>query len=573
MYRQEHPNPQFKRNEWINLNGEWEFEVDGGCSGRERELYKKEKFDEVINVPFCPESKLSGIERKDMMNCVWYKRRINIQKPSSDSRVFLHFGACDYKTYVYVNGRFAGEHTGGYSPFCIDITAYSVEGENELAVCAEDDVRCPWQPVGKQSTKYNSYGCYYTRTTGIWQTVWLEYVPEVYIKSVEYNCNPDNGTVFVKAEVFGDAEFTAEIFYEGKPVGAASSQNFGNTVCLTVSLSEIHLWDIGKGCLYDVKLTYGKDEVNSYFGMRSISLENGVFKLNGRPVFQKLVLDQGFYPDGIYTAPDVSWFKRDIEAAIGLGFNGARLHQKAFEQLFLYYCDKYGFLTWYEYPNWGLDYSDTRAVHGMLPEWLALVDEMKNHPSIITWCPFNETWDYENRAQDNRFIELAYRLTKLADKTRPCIDTSGNYHTVTDIFDVHDYNQDTVAFKNDYDKLMTEGILTDRFSERQHYKGEPVIISEYGGIQWSHDKLDKVWGYGTPESVEEFMDRYEKLTQAILDNDKIIGFCYTQLYDVEQENNGIYTYDRVPKFDIEVIRKINSKPAAVENKNLKGDLK
>lgn len=303
--------------------------------------------------------------------------------------------------------------------------------------------------------------------------------------------------------------------------------------------------------------------------MRSVRLDGMKFMLNDKSVFQRLVLDQGFYPDGIYTAKTDDDLKRDIDLSMKLGFNGARLHEKIFEKRFLYHCDKAGYMVWGEHANWGMDYTDTVAAENFISEWIEAVERDFNHPSIIGWCPFNETWGYVEISLKNRLLEDVYKLTKQLDPTRLCIDTSGNYHTVTDIFDVHDYEGDVEKFRENYSKI-NEGIVNDQVEKSdngttQKYNGEPVFISEYGGIKWSKDDTN-AWGYGSaPKTEEEFMERYKGLTEAILDNPYINGFCYTQLYDVEQEQNGLYTYSRGEKFDSEAIRAINTKKAAIED--------
>ena len=247
-----------------------------------------------------------------------------------------------------------------------------------------------------------------------------------------------------------------------------------------------------------------------------------------------------------------------------MGFNGARLHQKIFEERFLYYCDKKGYIVWGEYPDWGLDHSYADCIYGMLPEWIEELERDFNHPSIIGWCPHNETWDQNSRKQFDEGVRLIYRVTKAVDPTRPCIDTSGNFHVETDIFDVHDYEQDPAVFKANYDRLMTERVLHDRFDKIQHYAGEPTFVSEYGGIGWSDDKDS--WGYGTnPKTPEEFIERFRGLTDALLDNNRMFALCYTQLTDVEQEQNGLYTYAREPKFDPKIIYDILSRRAAIED--------
>lgn len=568
IYRQEHPNPQWERAEWRNLNGEWEFDFDFGRSARDRKLYEGGSLSKSINIPFCPESVLSGIGYTDFIPAVCYRKVFELSAEEIKKNIILHFGAVDYESFVYINGQLVKTHTGGYSSFEADITKYVKEGENVIFVIAEDDVRSGCQPAGKQSGKYESYGCFYTRTTGIWQTVWLEFLPKSYIKNAKYYTDIDNGMLTIMGSVCGCGEIKAKAMFEGKPMGEISIRANNSVFTMQIKLSELHLWELGCGRLYDLELTFGEDRIKSYFGMRSVHLDGMKFMLNNKSVFQRLVLDQGFYPDGIYTAKTEDELKRDIELSMKLGFNGARLHEKVFEKRFLYHCDKAGYMVWGEHANWGMNYTDIIAAENFIGEWTEAVERDFNHPSIIGWCPFNETWGYAEKNLRNKLIEDLYYLTKQLDPTRLCIDTSGNYHTVTDIFDVHDYEQDAEKFREYYAKIA-DGIVNDQIvriydKDGQKYNGEPVFISEYGGIQWNDNTSDG-WGYGNaPKTKEEFMERYKGLTEAILDNPNINGFCYTQLYDVEQEQNGLYTYEREEKFDMEELRKINTKQAAIE---------
>lgn len=567
--RPEYPNPQFERSDWINLNGEWEFEIDAVKSGRDRKLYEAAKLDGKITVPFCPESSLSGVGNVDFMLAVWYRREIELDESRLKGRVFLHFGAVDYEAFVYINGILAGTHKGGYVHFSLDITKLVKAGKNVITVCAEDDTRSPLIPSGKQCYEYNSCGCHYTRTTGIWQTVWLEFVPEAHIKSIKIFPDHTNGTVDIQAAVTGGGVLSAKAFFDGKHAGKASKATGGGFVTLQIELNEKHLWEVGNGNLYDLELSFGEDKVKSYFGLCGVRMDDRKFTLNDKPVFMRLVLDQGYYPDGIYTAPTEGDLIKDIELSLAVGFNGARLHEKVFEPRFLYHCDKMGYLVWGEYPNWGIDHSEPKNVASVLPEWCEAVERDFNHPSIIGWCPFNETWDYELRKQWDDLLRIVYIVTKQLDPTRPCIDTSGNYHVVTDIYDVHDYDQNPITFKENYDRLITENVLYDRIEkrngrDRQQWRGEPTFVSEYGGIRWVEGAEDG-WGYGeAPKSEREFLERYKDLTDALLDNPRMCGFCYTQLYDVEQEKNGLYTYERSPKFDTEFFKAVNSRTAAIE---------
>ena len=565
--RPEHPQPQLQRKNWENLNGEWEFAFDFGKSGIDRKLWENEHLEGKIRVPFCPESELSGIGHKDFIPAVWYKRKVRLDAQQLGGRVLLHFGAVDYDCRVWVNGREAGRHRGGYTSFAFDVTDCVSEGENDLTVYAQDDTRSGRQPKGKQSGLYFSHGCDYTRTTGIWQTVWMEFVPKAYIQKVWYYPNLAQRSLGIRATVAGSGVLTAEAFYEGKSCGTARAAAGAGNVLLTLPLDELHLWEPGQGRLYDLKLTFGQDEVQSYFGMREIALDGEKVRINGKSVFQRLVLDQGFYPDGIYTAPSDEALRRDVELSLAAGFNGARLHQKVFEPRFLYHCDRSGYLVWGEQANWGLDVSAPDGLKCFLPEWMEALERDFNHPAIVGWCPFNETWDYEGRKQDDDLLRIVYRMTKQYDTTRPCIDTSGNYHVETDIYDLHDYEQDPEGFAGHYESFAKGGALRDNHAARQTpVPGIPAFISEYGGIKWDVEGSNEAsWGYGDgPKTEGEFIARYKGLTDALLDNPHMFGFCYTQLYDVEQETNGLYTYGRKPKFDMEIFRKINGRRAAIE---------
>lgn len=563
--RKEYPRPQFERENWLNLNGEWAFEMDNGRSGEARGLYQEgAALADKILVPFCPESELSGIGHKDFMYGVWYKRTVSLTEAQLSGRAVLHFGAVDYHCKTYVNGVLAGEHKGGYVSFAFDVTALLRPGANEITVYAEDNTRDRLIPSGKQSHEFKSFGCFYTRTTGIWQTVWMEFLPTEHIERVKYYPNIADGSVTVEAALCGTDDFKAEIFFAGEKMGEYTAENANGTLHFTVALKEKHLWEVGCGNLYDVRLTFGADKVKSYFGLREVRLDGHKFLINGKSVFQRLVLDQGFYPDGIYTAPSDEALENDIKLSLAVGFNGARLHEKIFEERFLYHADRLGYIVWGEFPNWGLDPSYADSVYGILPEWVEELQRDFNHPAIVGWCPYNETWDQEGRKQFDGALALVYQVTKAFDPTRPCIDTSGNFHVATDIFCVHDYEQDPDIFKDHYDKLMTEGKLFDNHEKRQTYRGEATFVSEYGGIAWSQDESG--WGYGNgPKTGEEFIDRFRRLTDALLDNREMFGLCYTQLTDVEQEQNGLYTYGRKPKFDPEIFRKILSRKASIED--------
>ncbi len=561
--RPEHPKPQFARKSWLNLNGYWDFEIDNGRSGTARGLSAPDaKLQGRILVPFCPESELSGVGHKDFMYGVWYQRRVSLTPEQCDGRVFLHFGAVDYACRAFVNGEAAGEHRGGYVSFSFEITKLVKAGENTITVYAEDDTRDPMIPRGKQCESYYSFHCDYTRTTGIWQTVWLEFTPKAYIRSVRFDADCIAPAVHMTAELEGAAEFSAEILYEGRRVGELKRSCDGGELRVAVALSEKHLWQPGEGKLYDVRLRYGEDSVESYFGLRSIRLSPEGFFLNGAPVFQRLILDQGFYPDGIYTAPSDEQLARDIDLSMAMGFNGARLHEKIFEERFLYHCDRKGYLVWGEYPSWGLDHTDPMALYSVLPEWLEELRRDCNHPAIIGWCPLNET----QRNQDPSFVRALAAVTRTFDPTRAYIDASGWTHVerLSDIPDNHDYEQDPKVFRARYEAQEKNGEPAD--TRHNPFPVTTRFVSEYGGIRWSVD--GNGWGYGNaPATPDEFIGRFRGLTDALLDNRSVGGLCYTQLTDVEQEVNGLYTYGRRAKFDPAIFRAILSRRAVIETES------
>lgn len=563
--RPEYPRPQMTRPGWQNLNGEWEFEFDFGKSKREQNFWEKGVFSRKILVPFCPESTLSGIGYTDFIPAVWYRRCFTLTEQERAGRVLLHFGAVDYRCEVWVNGNPAGSHIGGYSSFTLDITEQSICGENTIVVYAEDDTRSGAQPTGKQSMEYASAGCFYTRTTGIWQTVWLEFVPETYLMSIKMDADPDNGLLTFEARLnhaVPSGTFEVEATFAGESAGKTLVQINGAVARGQVAVSDVKVWDIGQPNLYDLTftLTTGdcRDIAASYIGFRSIQWRDKKFYLNGRSIFQRLILDQGFYPDGIYTAPSDEALRHDIELSQAVGFNGARLHEKVFEERYLYWADRMGYLVWGEYPNWGLDITTPAVLNNVIPEWLEVVERDYNHPALIGWCPFNETWDQQpaGTRQDDSVLRCVYLATKALDATRPVIDTSGNFHVVTDLYDVHCYEQEPEVFRGFFREMAQGGEPYENFPNRQHYAGQPYMVSEYGGTWWSND-TENAWGYGErPQDVEEVCRRFTGLTSALLENPFICGLCYTQLTDVEQEQNGLYTYSREKKFPEDIYRKI-----------------
>ncbi len=573
--RPEYPRPDFVRKEWLNLNGEWDFALDLSDSGEERDLHQGEGFDRKILVPFAPESPLSGIGFPDFIAATWYKRTFTIPENWNGQKILLNFEAADYQTTVWVNGKKVGQHSGGYTPFSFDITEYCQQPENVLVVRCRDDVRSGKQPAGKQSGRYYSYSCFYRRTTGIWQTVWLEPVPAVHIKN--YRVFPDIDNQQVLLEVFlSDSPFQGQLSLsvsENNRIIFKESKKASEMVSYLIKIKNPQLWEIRKPYLYDfvLELASGSleqkvDRIQGYFGLRRIEARGEKIYFNHRPWFMRLVLDQGFYPDGIYTAPSDEALRQDIEISMAAGFDGARLHQRVFERRFLYWADRLGYVVWGEYADWGLDLSRPESLIVFEREWSEAIARDFNHPALIGWCPFNERWGQNHPG----VIENIYHLSKALDPTRLVIDSSGGYHLVSpDVFDSHNYEQNVAKFKQAYQGLLVsppEVFANADPTRHVAYQGQPYFVSEYGGIWWNPGQVDeKAWGYGErPRTEEEYRQRYQELTESLLFNPKIAGFCYTQLYDIEQEVNGIYTFDRKAKFDPAFFYNINQQKAAIE---------
>lgn len=575
--RPEYPRPQFERTDWINLNGKWSYEFDFSKSGMERSLYASDGFDQSIIVPFCPESPLSGVNHKDFINAIWYQREISVPASWSGKRILLHFGGVDYKSILYINGEQAFVHYGGSSSFSVDITAFVKPGSTDnIVVYVEDDLRSKLQTSGKQSHRLDSYSCLYTRVTGIWQTVWLEAVSKGGLKNCRITPDLDNKQ-FVFEPDFYDLEeetfFKVRVLDNGKEVFSQQTPS-SNSTFVFAKLKNVKTWSPESPFLYDIEFsvlnTKGQiiDQVNSYGGMRKVELRGKTFYLNNKPYYQRLVLDQGYYPDGQWTAPDDAQLKRDIELGKEAGFNGARLHQKVFEQRYFYWADKLGYLTWGESASWGVDWKDQVAARNMIAEWEECVYRDFNAPSLVVWSPLNETWMDDVDGQRARLTNDLYFITKRMDRTRPVVTASGGYHAgFTDIYAEHTYVQDPVMLYKQL-ALNEEGYPYVFHPDKSGpYKGEAYMIDEFGGIQWIKEmKAPEVndqkefWGYGVPpKTLEEFYKRLEEQVNVILSLDHITGFCYTQIVDVELEKNGIYTYDRNKKFDMQRIRKIFSK--------------
>jgi beta-galactosidase/beta-glucuronidase len=592
--RPEHPRPQLRRDAWLSLNGSWDFDFDFSLSGRERGWQQAPELTQRITVPFCPESRLSGIAHTDFIPAVWYRRSLEIPPDWRSGQVRLHFGAVDYECRAWVNGVAVGRHLGGSSSFHFDITRALTAQNNELVVEARDDTRSGLQPGGKQSHRLHSHGCHYTRTTGIWQTVWLEAVPAARIEDVRIVADLD-GSRFVLNPVFANARqgtrFRATLLtsIDSDDIVRQVEAPALSGAALSVKLDTPRPWSPADPHLYGLRFELLDasdavlDTIHSYAGLRKFHLEGHRFFLNNEPIFLRFVLDQGFYPEGIWTAPADRDLHNDIRLSQAAGFNGARLHQKVFEERFHYWADRLGYLTWGEFSDWGLDFGHPGALHNHQREWQEVVLRDRNHPSIVTWTPFNETAGGARAHTEahHQALRETYELTRALDPNRPCHDTSGYVHVVTDVFTVHDYEQDPQAFAARYANVDPSAPDAAYVSQEEHsigWDGErPYVVDEYGGTWWvdgSRDEgtdRDAGWGYGNrPASIEEVYQRIEGLTAVLLAQPHIAGYCYTQLTDIEQEQNGIYTYDRRPKFDGQRLRAAFAATAAIEDESQQG---
>jgi beta-galactosidase/beta-glucuronidase len=593
--RPEHPRPQLVRERWLNLNGEWQFEVDRGDSGLERGLPHRD-LERTILVPFAPESVASGIGDTDFLHAVWYRRTVVIPADWAGSEVLLHFGAVDHDATVWVDGIEVARHRGGFTPFSAEIGAVAHPGhETTIVVRARDLPRGP-QARGKQSTEYANATCLYTRTTGIWQTVWLEAVPADRIESLRITPRFVAGAFDVDTALRSrrpGLRLELELA-DGDGIVATAEAGADDELApaarLTVAAGRRRPWSPGDPHLYrlcvrlcDVDGTE-VDRVDSYAGLRSISVNGNAILINGERVFQRLVLDQGLWPDTLMTAPSDAALEADIRLSMAAGFNGARLHQKVFEERFLYHADRLGYLVWGEFGDWGAADptlgDPQQPTASFVTQWVEAVQRDRNHPAIVGWCPLNETWQplHDRITQLDDVTRAMYLATKAADPTRPVLDASGYSHRVpgADVYDCHLYEQDPAAFRR-----LLGGLADGRPFVNEHegrpvslpYAGQPYFVSEYGGIWWNATRVDDSddpertvsWGYGNRvRDVEEWFARFAGLTDALLDAPDMFGYCYTQLTDAFQEENGVYDARRRPKFDIARLRAVQARPAAYE---------
>ncbi len=582
VYRAEYPRPDFVRKEWLSLNGTWDFAFADGAADR-KYVGDAEAFDRKIEVPFVFQSQLSGIGDTSPHEVVWYRREFTVPKEWQGQQIKLHFGAVDYESTVWVNGQFAGTNKGGYVPFSFDITELLVDGTNTLVVQVIDRDRTD-QPKGKQSANLDNWGCWYTRTTGIWQSVWLEPVASTHISHLRVVPDIDNQVVDIEYYIAGiteDLTVQFDVTLNGELVSSTSfpvSVKYSHYSDLTprsenrvrVSVPDCQLWSPENPVLYDLKIILSKgesavDTADTYFGMRKVEARGNKIYLNNRPYYLRMVLDQGFWPTGICTPEKAADYEWDVQFMKDCGFNGVRKHQKIEDPYFYYYCDKMGLLVWAEMPSRYI-YDETGAVN-IIGEWQRAVRRLYNFPSIMAWVPMNESWGVEQLRQGEHkraqaHLDSMYYTTKALDETRLVVSNDGWQHATTDIITIHDYTQDHVDLTQRYQRFQQDRHET-AFSHGlpillpdYDYKGQPIMMTEYGGVKVEEQEADG-WGYGqAAKDYEEMLQRMKELTFAILEQDEMCGYCYTQLTDVQQEVNGLATFDRKPKVATERFKEI-----------------
>ncbi len=585
-YRKNYPRPQLVRENWELLDGQWEFSFDDANEGEKEKWYQSEhKFSKTIQVPYTYETKLSGIGDESAHNVVWYQRSFQAcEEQLQKKRLILHFEGMDFYGKVWINGQLVGMHKGAYARASFDITDYVCVGENKLTVRIRDSLD-PAQPRGKQRWKNENFACWYVQTTGIWKSVWLEYTSEAYVSRLKITPFLSNKKVLLEIGVISEIKeekkdfmVSAKITFDGALIQEVISPVFCGECKIEAGLDRqdifewgIQEWRPESPMLYDVEIRlFTKDEefdtITSYFGMREIRIDKGNILLNNVPLYQRLILDQGYWKESHLTPPDEDSLIKDIDAILAMGYNGLRKHQKIEDERFLYWCDVKGLLVWSEMGA-AYHYNDM-AIEEFTREWMEIVQQNYSHPCIITWTPFNESWgigNVKNNQAQQHFTESIYYLTKAFDPYRPVIVNDGWEHTISDILTLHDYEEKGDVFYHRYsekkDDILKNIIYHCGFrcalADGYEYKGQPIIISEYGGIAFNEDGG---WGYGNKvKNNEDFIQRFDDITTAIKRLPYVCGYCYTQVSDVQQEINGLLDEERNFKIEPDIIKEINER--------------
>mgnify|MGYP002654690791 FL=1 len=573
-----YPRPQMQRSDWHSLNGRWRFAWDDTMKWRHPSDVTDWPLE--ILVPMPPESSASGIGDRGLHRCCWYQCEFEASSPPAGGRLLLHFGAVDYEARVWINGGLVAEHEGGHTPFHCDIApALSPTGRQVLTVRVEDDPKDLAKPRGKQDWQLEPHAIWYPRTTGIWQTVWLEPVSATHIEKLRWTPRVERFEIGFEAFVVGplddDLTIDVRLFHNEQLLAEDSYRVILQEVHRSIALSDPGIDDSRNELLWsperptllrvEVVLRQGErvlDEVASYTALRSVALLRDRFMLNGRPYLLRMVLDQGYWPETLIAAPSDEALRRDVELAKAMGFNGVRKHQKVEQPRYLYWADRLGLLVWEEMPS---AYRFTsRAVNRMVREWSEVIERDYSHPCIVVWVPFNESWgvpDLPGTPQHRNAVQALYHLTKTLDATRPVVGNDGWESAATDILGIHDYDANLEGLRTRYGgEVKREEMLERRRPggrvltlDGYPHHGQPVILTEFGGIACAAED-PRAWGYSTVTGSEQFEQRYRGLLEVVSNASIFAGFCYTQFADTFQEANGLLTADRIPKFDIERIR-------------------
>ena len=577
-----HPRPMLRRDGWLSLDGQWQFALDRDAA---IDSPAAVRFDATIRVPFAPETPASGVHAAGFIRRCWYRRTFESPELPDGGRLMLHFGAVDYHARVWVNGRLAVEHEGGYLPFAADVTNSLAAGGNEVVVCADDDPHDLAKPRGKQDWHEHAHSIWYPRTTGIWQSVWLEPVAVTRVATVRWTPDLASGEVRLEATIEGanpaGHRLAVRLSHDGRTLcedqcSVAADGTVRRTFPVAPPGAEDFavdlLWSPERPTLIDADLRLSTtdepgrevDRVESYTALRSVAVDGDRFLLNRRPRTLRLVLAQGYWPDGGLTPPDDDALRRDVELVKSLGFDGVRMHQKVECPRFLYHADRLGLLVWGEMPS---PYIFTAAsVRRTTRQWAEAIDRDVSHPCVIAWVPVNESWgapDLPTRPEQRAFARAMYELTKALDPTRPVIGNDGWEMAASDVTAVHDYDADPDRIAARYrwhdDAALVEVLKRERPGHRRltldgyDPRGRPVMLTEFGGIAYSDEAGD--WGYSRAKSPEEFAERYAQLLAAVRSLPGLAGWCYTQFTDTYQEANGLLRMDRTPKVDAELLRR------------------
>ena len=578
-----HPRPQLTREGWVDLCGQWGFAFDDADAGlRERWFERPAAFTREITVPFPPESAASGVHDPSFHRVLWYRREFAAPRAE---RLVLRFGAVDYRASVWVNGQLVATHEGGHTPFSADISGVVRSDVNVLVVRAEDDPADLAQPRGKQDWQAEAHAIWYDRTSGIWQPVWLEPLPDVFIESVRWTPDLERYRLQVRVKLNAPAPQGARLRVR---LGAQDLELVDDSILLNGSVLERDIgldpsmlaahradlvWTPRRPNLLDAQVSLELDgatldDTRGYVGLRSVGVGGGQFLLNGSAYFLRLVLAQNFWPESHLAAPSDEALRREVELVKSLGFNGVRIHQKVENPRFLYWCDRLGLVVWGEMAN---AYVFTpEAQRRLTREWLDVIERDASHPCIVTWVPINESWgvpNLETSAAQRQFVSGLYFLTKSLDPSRPVIGNDGWELVSGDILGVHDYAVDGSLLRERYgSQAALDLTLAGSQPSRRHFylsgqrrAGEPVMLTEFGGLSHAPGASDRWWGYGTLPTTEALLEKYEEVVSAVLDSPVLAGFCYTQLTDTQQETNGLLFADRTPKLDPERVRAVTAR--------------